>query len=66
MTPQQQVILLTDRYKQIEIEFVKADKNARTKLLSETANIAQKIFELGYSLPRLIYKRQIKAQHGND
>lgn len=62
MTPQQRVVILTQRYKQIEIEFVEADKFARSKLLAETSDIAQKIFELGYSLPKLIYKRQLKER----
>ena len=62
MTPKQRTIALVNRYKQIEIEFVEADKFARSKLLAEISDIAQKIFELGYSLPKLIYKRQLKER----
>ena len=67
MTPRQQVIELAERYKQIEIDFKKANKFAKIKLLAEIANIANKIFQLGYSLPELIYKRQLKdTQNAND
>ena len=66
MTPRQQVIKLTERYKQIEIDFNKANKFVKLKLLAEVANIANQIFKLGYSLPELIYKRQLKETQNAD
>lgn len=67
MTPRQQAIKFAERYKQIEIDFIKANKFVRSKLLSEVADIANKMFESGYSLPSLIYKRQLKEiQNAND
>lgn len=67
MTPRQQTIKLVERYKQIEIDFSKANNFARIKLLTEVAQISQNIFDLGYSLPQLIYKRQLREiQNAND
>ena len=66
MTPRQQVIKLTERYKQIEIDFNKANKFVKLKLLAEVADIANTIFKLGYSLPELIYKRQLKETQNAD
>ena len=66
MTPRQQATKLAQRYKQIEIDFIKANEFARAKLLKEIADIAYKMFELGYSLPGLIFKRQIKEAQNAD
>jgi hypothetical protein len=62
MTPREQAIELAERYKQIEIEFNRATRSRQDRLRAEVAKIAYQMFDLGYSLPNLIEKRQIKDQ----
>ena len=67
MTPQQQATKLAQRYKQIEIDFNRANKFVRIKLLAEITDIANQMFSIGYSLPKLIAKRQLRElQNAND
>jgi len=58
ISPRARAIKLADRYKNIELEVLVASPARRLQLLRETAKIALTMRNLGYSLPRLIQKRQ--------
>jgi len=57
ISPRARAMQLADRYKEIELKVLVASPARRLQLLHETAEIALKMRNLGYSLPKLIQKR---------
>jgi hypothetical protein len=62
----EEAIYLANRYKDLEKQISQASTAHIESLRHEAAQIASKMYALGYSLPQLIRKRQIrKESHDN-
>ena len=58
MTPKEKATKLADEYRRIEAEIDLADPHQRRAMLARIAEIADEMKGLGYSLIKLIRKRQ--------
>lgn len=66
MTPREKAIKLTERYKELEKRMPKASKGEMNRIREEVAQIASEMYQLGYSMGRLLKKRQERMDTSHD
>ena len=65
MTPREKAIKLTERYKELEKLMPKASIGEMNRIREEVAWIAAEMYRMGYSMGRLLKKRQERESHDN-